>query len=168
MAQNTSAAEVCKEYGIQKSTFCGWKNQIDLNLDYQKGQYSKHPGRKPLGQHLDNFIDNFIESKEEGQKEFSVESIVLAIMKFDPTFKDNNFKQVRAWLYHYLERNDISIRNKTHVAQKSCDLETCCDFVDYVNEVNETFLISPDYIINMDETPVYFDNAPSTKVKNYQ
>jgi len=164
LAQEHSPSYVCNEYSIKKSTFSGWKNQIDLFVDYPKGQFTLHPGPKSVGEHLENVIDSFIEGQEQGQKECTVDSIVFAIIAFDPEFKNSDFKKIRKWLYGYLERNQYSVRKKTHVAQKECDLNICLAFTSYVCKTNWLFDIHPDCVINMDETPVYYDSRPSTKV----
>jgi hypothetical protein len=131
----------------------GWKKQIDLDLDYEKGKFTKHSGRKSKGEHLKNVVVSFIEGQEQGQKECTVDLIVLEILKFDPEFQDGNFWHVKRWLYQYLKRDGFSIRYKTHVAQKECDNDTCFNFNEYVNEINAALNIHPDFLINMDETP---------------
>jgi hypothetical protein len=164
LAAETSQASVCKLHNIPKGTFSGWKQQIDLDLDYEKGKFTKHPGRKSKGEHLENVIDSFIEGQEQGQKECTVDLIALEILKFDPEFQDGDFGNVKRWLYPYLKRNGFSIRSKTHVAQKECDNDICFKFNEYVNEINAALNINPDFVINMDETPCYYDNRPKTKV----
>ena len=54
--------------------------------------------------------------------------------------------------------------SKNHVAQKACNVDICLDYVMYSNEIKEMFNIHPDFVINMDETPCYYDNRPNTKV----
>lgn len=164
LARETSQASVCKLYKIPKGTLSGWKNQIDLDLDYEKGKFTMHPGRKSIGEHLENVIDSFIEGQEQGQKECSVDLIAFEILKFDPEFQDGIFWKTKKWLYPYLHRSGFSIRSKTHVAQKECDNDLCFQFNDYVNEINAALKIHPDFVINMDETPCYYDNRPKTKV----
>ena len=34
----------------------------------------------------------------------------------------------------------------------------------YANDIRQLFSINPDFVINMDETPCYHDNAPAKKV----
>ena len=101
-------------------------------------------------------------------KRVSVDSIVFTIISFDPGFKDSNFtvwiSAKNNFLYGYLERNNFCIRKKTHVAQKECDVELCLDFTTYVTEINHFMSIHPDFVINMDETPCYYENRPNCNV----
>jgi hypothetical protein len=164
LAATTSQADICQMYNIPKGTLSGWKKQIDLELNYEKGKFTKHSGPKSKGEHLENVVDSFIEGQEQGQKECTVDLIALEILKFDPEFQNGNFGNVKRWLYPYLNRNGFSIRSKTHVAQKECDIDTCFNFNHYVNEINAALNIHSDFVINMDETPCYYDNRPKTKV----
>ena len=155
---------VCEEYSIPKGTFWGWKRQIDTSIEYSKNLFTMHSGPKSTGEHLETIIDSFIEANEQGQKECTVDSIVLEIIKFDNEFMNADFSAIKKWLYRYLDRNDFAIRKKTHVAQKSCEVQICLDFVMYANDTRSLFRIPVDFVINMDETPCYYDNSPKRKV----
>ena len=102
-----------------------------------------------MGQHLENLIDSFIENQEECQMECTVDSIVFKIIKFDKDFMNGDFSKIKKWLYRYLQRNDFSIRIKTHVAQKLCDVDKCLDFTMYANQLRDFFNIHPDFVINI-------------------
>ena len=130
-----SQARVCKEYDIPKGTFSGWKAKIDLSIEYQKGQYTLHSGKKSLGDHLEQLLVQFIDSTEVKQSECTVDSIALKVIQFDKDFLDGDYSRVKKWVYRFLDRNQYSIRMKTHVAQNSCDLDLCLDVVMHCNEL---------------------------------
>ena len=163
-SEGYNAARVCREYNIPKGTLAGWKKKIDLSLDYAKGQFTMHTGPKSIGKHLEPIVISFVDSRHETLSECTVDSIAFEIIQFDSEFLQGDFSRIKKWVYRFLDRNDYAIRNKTHVAQKECDLEYCLDTVLYCNEIREVFQVHPDFVINMDETPCYFDNRPKTKV----
>ena len=68
---------------------------------------------------------------------------------------------INDWLYRFLERNDYSIRTNTHIAQKNLPVDECQEFVDSVNQSLFLNKVHDDFIVNMDQTGVYFDNRHS-------
>ena len=98
LSQNVgnSPASVCREFKIPRSTISGWKNKIDLSLNYQKGQYTMHSGPKCKGEHLEHIVVcSFIDQNENENSECTFVSIVLHILKNDDSFMDGAFKRVK-------------------------------------------------------------------------
>jgi uncharacterized protein YxjI len=112
-------------------------------LEYEKGEFAMHQGLKVKGDHLMQVVTSFIDDAKGKQVECTVRVISLLIMKYDNHFMDGNFAKVRRRVYRFIEREGYSIRLKTHVAQKQCDLELCLDFVINCNEFNSR-IIHPD------------------------
>lgn len=159
-----SASQVCKDYNVPKSTLRNWIKKIDLDIEYSKNDYTMHPGKPATGMHLDHMLFEHIEEMEQGMSECTVDSLIIKVIRYDAEFMEGDVVKIRPWMYRFIHRNDFSIRLKTHVAQKICADDKCLDYVMYANRVQENFGIHPDFIINMDETPVYNDNRPATKI----
>ena len=107
---------------------------------------------------------SFIDDLRNRDTDVTVELLSLETFKMDPNFFDGVMHKIRQWMYAFLKRNGYSIREKTHVAQKEINLEEAMDFVVSINETNSNFNIPADYILNMDETPLYNDNKPKKTV----
>ena len=77
-----------------------------------------------------------------------------------------DFKASRGWLSKFMKRHNLSLRAKTSMAQK---LPTQLDqhiekFTNYLRTTREEEEIYNDMILNMDETPVFFDTVPNKTV----
>jgi hypothetical protein len=117
---------------------------------------------------LELILIDFIDDLRTDDCDVTVKLITLEAMKADPEFYegDGQFSKIRQWVYNFLKRHEYAIRQKTHVAQKRCDLAMCLDFVVSVNAKTTMYNIHPDFVVNMDQTPLYNDQRPSTTVCN--
>lgn len=79
-----------------------------------------------------------------------------AIASFNELYPESNiaFKASNGWLTRFLKRNDITSRRATSVGQKIPQNapELCDAFLDDMQSLKDY-----DVIMNMDETPCYFD-----------
>lgn len=161
-----SKRAIARKYGIDESSLRQWQKSIDLTEDvtFPSNNLTLHTGKPSKGEHLEGPICFFIDSLREKRCDITVELLAFEVMKIDPSFLDKKFVPIRKWLYSFLRRNNYSIREKTHVAQKVINMQDCADFVEMVNERNSVYNISKDFIINMDETPLYNDQKPNKTV----
>lgn len=156
-----SNLKIAQKYHVNESSIRYWQRTIDLSLDYSKDKTTMHPGRNSVGFHLESHLCQFIDSLRDEENYVTVELIAFEIIKMDATFQDGNMAKVKRWVYRFLERNGYSIRETTHVAQKLLNVDECLDFVIAVNEKNVQYSIPPEFVINMDETPLYNDQKPN-------
>ena len=79
---------------------------------------------------------------------------------------DLNFQASRNWAEHFMKRHNLVIRAGTSIAQKlPGDLETKInDFHTFVKKWRKEDEYEDCYILNMDETPAYFDTTPNKTV----
>jgi hypothetical protein len=131
---NLSIRDFSKVISVDEKSLRYWKKSIDTSLDYSKTQKTLHPGRSPVGEHLEMGLVKFIDDLRETNNDVTVELVTIEAMRMDPEFQDGEFQKVRYWIYRFLERNSYSIRGKTHIAQKDIDIEQCQDFVEAVKE----------------------------------
>ncbi|RLN72160.1 hypothetical protein BBJ28_00005981 [Nothophytophthora sp. Chile5] len=88
--------------------------------------------------------------------------VISKALAMDPFFKGDNKGVLRSWVYHFLHRNHLSIRRRTHVGQKlNGHLQAIRD--EFVEAVNERFMpqgtmegTPTTMIVNIDETAVYY------------
>jgi hypothetical protein len=76
------------------------------------------------------------------------------------------FKASRGWLDKFMHRNELSVRRRTTIAQKSPDdmIKKMVSFVRFVERAREKTQATPSEIIAMDETAVWFDMVGETTV----
>lgn len=73
---------------------------------------------------------------------------------------------VYAWRRRVSDCNSLSICKATHIAQTSAEsLAKCLDLVDSVVQIAYIFSVSPDRIVNMDQTAIEFDPAPHKTIR---
>lgn len=79
---------------------------------------------------------------------------------------DTHFQASRNWAEHFMRHHNLVIRTGTSMAQKMPgDLEgKVKNFHEFVRRHREEDEYEDMYILNMDETPAYFDMAPSKSV----
>ena len=82
----------------------------------------------------------------------------------DKTFHDGQLKKLWHWVYKFLKRHRLSIRAVTHEGQKNGDQlqQERAEFVRYISSrlqspTSTVGMVEPHYIVNMDETSVYFE-----------
>ncbi len=123
-----------------------------------------HPGRPSLGKDLEGDLCSWIDDKRSLDLDVTPEQVAFEVLKMQPEFFNEAFLKVRRWVYRFLVRNDYSMRDKTHIAQRSMDVEGCMDCVVSFNERNRMYRIGDACIINMDETPLYNDQKPNKTI----
>jgi hypothetical protein len=73
---------------------------------------------------------------------------------------DTHYSRVYNWVRRALLRNAYTVRFATHTAQYAeIDVTIVNEFVDAVNEYVLTYEISPDCVLNMDQTCVKFNET---------
>jgi Tc5 transposase DNA-binding domain len=98
--------------------------------------------------------------------------IIAQAINLDETgqFKRGNAVSITRWVYHFLERWDLSNCRVTRVGQKlSGHLQKIKD--DTTTSINKRFLpghpmhgLDPHYFLNMDQTAAYFESKSKTVV----
>lgn len=75
-----------------------------------------------------------------------------------------DFKASVSWCHAFMHRHDISIRRRTHVAQKLPEAfeEKIVDFQRFVIRQRRLYNFDLNLIFNADQTPVCFDMVANT------
>ena len=87
-----------------------------------------------------------------------------AILTIPPSYP--SFQGTRGWVQKFMRRNNLSLRAKTSIAQKlSAALEEkMATFLQTVRQVRKDSKYPDNMIVNMDETPMYFDMTTNKTV----
>ncbi len=152
---------ISRLYKIPVSTLVTWKKQ-DFKQQRTPGGRLPGGGRKtPYGEGVDARILQWVLEQREQHLPVTSECIMAyALTVIQPKFPD--FQASKGWLQNFMRRNDLSLRAKTSLSQKlPADLEDkITSFHKFVKDTREEMEFEEDMIINMDETPLYFDLVP--------
>ncbi len=116
-----------------------------------------HAGPTSLVASIEQDLFDFI--KEWHQKGFEVNCFTLLRKagQLKPELLDHSEPALKICLMHFLAKKNLMHRIATHKAQ--CDTQEvegeALDFLKYIRPCLEGGHCSPDFIINMDQTPVY-------------
>ena len=76
-----------------------------------------------------------------------------------------SFQGTRGWIQKFMRRNNLSLRAKTSIAQKlPAALEKMATFIRSVRDIRKELKYPDSMIVNMDETPMYFDMTTNKTV----
>ena len=94
----------------------------------------------------------------------SIRMVVIKISKLKPEFKRRNAKTKYGIVKRFLEANNIVIRRKTHEAQAAPDIHQgkAIAFIISTRRLLQGSHRNKKYIINMDQTAVFFSMTPGT------
>lgn len=156
-------------YKISASTVSSWMkiNFDDVQPSDRRGARAPGGGQKTLiGSDNDEAILQWILQQRDLHIPVSRQAIQeQARLILGDSFGD--FKASAGWLNRFLIRHNLSLRSRTSLSQKlPADLETKIQsFTQYVRKLREDDEYEDDFIINMDETPVFFDLVPNKTVE---
>jgi hypothetical protein len=170
-----SVRAVAKLYHISPTCVSDWRKKLNLDIEYGSDQKTLHTGRPvytgETNDNVEHLIIEYVEDLRSSDQAVTVRMCRIKVLQLDPEFllcgannkcsPEGQTDRVKDWIYRFLDRNDLSIRRTTHVAQKNCSVEKCIDAVSLMNRKQVLFKIPPDLLINMDQTAVYFDSRPS-------
>ena len=166
---NSPLASVAQKYNIARSTIASWETQL------RRGKTTKCPDTL-RGPHLHSGSGRGLSYPKEVDEEILQWILVrrdahlpvsreLIKMKARQLIKINNpnFKVSSGWLQKFMIRHSLSLRSKTSISQKlPAQLEKKIEcFLNEVRILRSQYLYPFEDIINMDETPMFFDMVPS-------
>lgn len=90
-----------------------------------------------------------------------IDQAILTIQPSTPSFQGT-----RGWVQKFMRRNNLSLRAKTSIAQKlpAALEEKMATFLRSVREARKQSKYPDNMIVNMDETPMYFDMTTNKTV----
>lgn len=160
--------QTSRTFKIPKSTIATWKTMTFTGDQVNKQGHRSKLGR-PLtyGQDVEDRILAHVLEQRELQNPVTIEDLCIKARELVTT-EHHSFKASRSWATKFMARNDLALWSKTSMAQRlPADLEDKIDsFGDFLRRQREHDEFEDAMIINMDETPVYFDIVPGKTIDN--
>jgi hypothetical protein len=163
--------KVFKIQGGQVSRYIRNRAAIMQHAKSTPGNMTTHSGRSCVKQDVETAVLQYFNELRTEDIAVSTRMLVLFALSVDPNFHGGDFKRLeKSWVYQFLQRHNLSIRKPTRESQKQNRhlTEIAEDFAD---GVSERFLpfgtladVPLDYFVNMDETPVYFEERAKTTI----
>jgi hypothetical protein len=170
--QASDARTVAKQFQLPRSTLETWVktySQDDLKEcksskgKGKKGAHFKAGAGRPLTypESMDAELAEWVLHQRDLQRPVSI-LMLKAKAKAIVSSKYPAFRASKGWAEKFMRRHSLSLRAKTSVSQKlPADLEAKLErFLKQVQVQRKAIDYSPDRIINMDETPMFFDLIP--------
>ena len=158
---------VSREQLIPIESLCKWNKDSHLaTLLAETGRQvvevrKRHTGPKLKHPVVDADIVEIVEERRAMKLRVAADSVALIIKrKHRGLLANMGLKDVRKMVYRTFARNGVTKRRVTHneiVLDEQRLGEVVLDFVQSFNQSITAFNCPPSLIINMDETPVYFD-----------
>lgn len=153
-----------REYRVPKSTVSDW-TKIEFEKDNRTRKGHLHRPGRPVsyGTPTDVKLAEWVLEQRDQQLPVSIDNICNQARVLVDT---EDFAASRNWANRFMKRHDLVLLAKTSVAQRlPADLEKKLEsFLDYVRQKREEDEFEDQFIINMDETPMYFDLLPGKTV----
>ena len=159
-----SEADAARHFSIPRTTLRSWKGLDMLPKEKakstKKGKHARKGSGRPLSYSPDieeQIVQWVLESRDLQipiQRKMIQQKALALISPNNPQFRASE-----GWLQKFMKRNSLSLRKHTSVQQKlPADLEKKLEsLLDEVKILRERHNFSDELIINMDETPVFFD-----------
>lgn len=113
---------------------------------------------------------DWIVEKRQAELVVSTVSIISKALSLQPSFKDNNPKTLKSWVFTFLSRFHLSCRMATRTGQSLnghlpiVKQEYTENFMKKFSSSGEYSNISPQCFVNTDETALYFEANPRKAV----
>ena len=167
----TPVRELSEKYDILRSTIFSWEKQLrmknkkvpiaarGLHLRSGSGRKFSYP------KEVDEEIAEWILIRRDAHLPVSTK-LVKAKAKLLIKPHNPQFRASKGWLEKFLSRHSLSMRARTSILQKlPAQLESTLEsFLNEVRVLRVRHGYSSDMIINMDETPMYFDMVPEKTI----
>ena len=168
---HTPVGELSERYDIPRSTIFSWEKQLRMkNRKVPVAARGLHlrsgSGRKlSYPKEVDEEIAEWILIRRDAHLPVSTE-LVKAKAKLLIKPHNPQFRASKGWLEKFLSRHSLSMRARTSISQKlPAQLESKLEsFLNEVRVLRVRHGYSSDMIINMDETPMYFDMVPEKTI----
>ena len=133
--------------------------------------FTLHAGRPCNMPDVETAVLAYVKELREQDIAVSTRMLVTYSLSLDANFHGGDWKRLeKSWVYQFLQRHNYSIHRPTRESQKQNRAlpELAKDFVLSVTERFQDFGtladVPLDYIVNMDETPMYFQEHTNTTI----
>jgi hypothetical protein len=148
--------------GIARKNLREWRKNEEKLIKQKKTARSSGSGRRPFWPLLEaEMVEWLFFERNERKSIITYNSIREKAIQIAEKFNYENFIATDGWIKKFLNRNGLSCRKITSVGQEDnrSQFEIRQTVLEYFSSLREKISnLSPsDYVLNMDETPIYVD-----------
>ena len=154
-----------REFGVSEKMVRDWRKQKDQLKTMPKSKKARRYGVTPYTG-MENELRKWVLELRSNGLIVTRPAIRARALQIAPKYNFPNFKASAGWCTTFMYRSGLTLRQKTHIAQKlPKDIdEKVQKFFAFVIKEQKRFNFALENIINMDETPMYFDMPGNTTV----
>ena len=163
---------VAGELGVDPSQLKRWeKQQLQLEAKIKErnsAARSIHKGRKSQVDHIgEELLRLIFELREQGLS-VSIRMVSMKAGELDSAFQHKSKTAKDRCIQRFVKTNQLVHRVHTHESQRSpVEVENeALDFISMMQPIVSGLNRSEDYIINMDQTPIFFSMVPRTTLQS--
>jgi transposase-like protein len=158
-AEGESIRKVCLDLKIEPKQYRVWKNQAKAMAEKEANAHSIHSGpTSSLAPIAADLLQYIFELREQGAA-VTIRLVSMKAAALSREMREKNklarYQAVARWV----QRQSLTYRMGTHVSQRhpSLTAKEALDFIESMRPILSQPNRHQDFIINMDQTPVYFD-----------
>ena len=143
---------------IDPSMISRWLKNVENLRDPRRAlKMAAHAGPTSIMAEIEQDLLDFVEMWREKGFEVNRFTLLRKVKELKPEVLERSDGAAKICLSRFLAKNQLTHRVATHKAQRDPrEVEKeALDFLEYIRPRLEGLHRSPDYIINMDQTPVY-------------
>ncbi len=170
-----SLNSIADHIGVSSASLSRWMNKLPQYRHiarHDQVRFSLNTGRRSQLDDIGPDLLSFVEDLRENGYAVSRKMIVVQACKMlgsDSSFRSKSYAARAQSVSRWMAKNDLSIRTGTHQAQvlPQTVLSTALDFMETIARPAVSPDLPyrhPDFIINMDQTPVYFSMHPTKSI----
>lgn len=147
--------DAAKKYGISERTIKRYRADVANLQAYEDKERQRRTTKEPSikEQSLIGYVEHL------RQRQVAVNGSVLAAQMMPQEPSSADFYKTRKWVYRTLKKHRYVSRSKTNIGQKLPD-DYSSIHAQFILDYDEIIAAhQPELVINMDETPVLFDNT---------
>jgi hypothetical protein len=162
-----STHRTCVELKIQQKQYNEWSQKIQELMAKKPSAKSLHPGPIPFLAPVENqLIEWLFEQRQQG---IGVSLRMMSDQAQDimPSFASKSEHTCYVAISRMVKRHGFSLRRSTHESQKDPALviDAAKDYISHMVPYMASPLSNKDYIINMDQTPIFFNPTRNTTLE---
>ncbi len=165
LAAGESLRSICRDFTIQPNQLRHWRRDVEKLSHTKKNKKSLHKGR---GGYLNNVeepvVEWILDMREQGFP-LSYRNIILKAKEVgDEAFRLLTFPQQYNVVRLLCIKNSVTIRRVTHTSQADPQetIDQALQWIEYIRPIVSAPGVARKWVINMDQTPIWFSMAPKT------
>jgi hypothetical protein len=171
--ENHSFRSAVRELGLDPAQVRRWKQQSslfeDFLLNYEKRKVNRaaktlHSGRKSCLADIEEELLKFIFENRERGMSVSIRIVIMKAGQLDPPFRHKTDRAKDQAIRRFVASHGLVHRVHTHESQKSAQ-ESATEATDWMGIIRPLVAGGhrhQDFVINMDQSPIFFSMVPRT------